>query len=1037
MISFNVEPWYDDFDETKHFHKILFKPGAAVQARELTQIQSIIQNQISRFGSSIFKDGSKVLGAEHQSIQAHAIPIKSYAGASALSYFQDKIVYNGTIRKQVVHTETIEDIDYLFVVDKSSGDIVEDSTLSVEGDVTTLVVESSTKTIVYNRCMLFSIKSGVFYIGGYFVKIEDQTKVVSLSSNNASVDVYIVSYEYVKTPTDDESLYDNAYDSPNYAAPGADRYSIELVIETTLPGETLKTNNKNFLITSYRNGEVITDVNTTRYSELEVYLADRTYKESGDYTVVPFIGQVTPHNVDDTKAFFKVDAGDAFIRGFEIKTEAPTNLEVDKARTTALMNNSQIEIDKGPYILVENLTGLISPYETVTVEIHNVINPSTTPSGYSSSLIGTATAFGTIYDSFNTGKTNTYKLFLRDIVTIATSDISNARSFVVKTGTVSYTWSFYAQYSTESYDKTTILGATVTQVSIFNSQNYTHLYKILNTPVKTHINSLTNSTDISYQYYKEFLSSSFTRNGSGSTTGTFSLNGTQFFIGAGIVPSVTVASQWYARVVSVGSGTGTAPEVGSVLKLENGTVNVTSDTTATISLPMDYALTLDVFAVIGETSSGIRTKVANTNGSVTVSGNKITDNIISLLKADCYSLISVLDSNGVDHLSKYNFHTGQTDLYYDHSFISLANSGVNPKTTNPDITSLTINFKYFSHSGTGPLVVDSYTSAISYDEIPTYRTKYGEILRLSDVIDFRPRRTDGSTTLLFDAYKKPHFATTLTTDYEYYLPRIDRVVLTSDTLKLDIIKGIPAKYPLVPETGDVMTLYTLSIPAYTFSYKDIVAEYVDNRRYTMKDISKIDKRVNRLEYYASLSILEKQATDEAIPSDVPGIDKFKNGILVDPFAGHSVGDVFNKYYNCSIDFKSRYLRPAYISNTFYYNVNAGASSNIHTSNNHVVLDYTEVPVILQTDASETLSVQPFAVFNWNGIATLDPPADIWVDTTTKPTAIVNLNGEFDHLTQAAEGNGQVWSQWATTGVGITDLALHSSVSVKSAASVIV
>ena len=36
-ITFNKEPWYDDFDPTKNYHRILFKPGFAVQARELTQ----------------------------------------------------------------------------------------------------------------------------------------------------------------------------------------------------------------------------------------------------------------------------------------------------------------------------------------------------------------------------------------------------------------------------------------------------------------------------------------------------------------------------------------------------------------------------------------------------------------------------------------------------------------------------------------------------------------------------------------------------------------------------------------------------------------------------------------------------------------------------------------------------------------------------------------------------------------------------------------------------------------------------------------
>ena len=60
-INFNTDPYYDDYNEDKNFHRILFKPGVAVQARELTQLQTILQNQITRFGKSIYKDGSMVV----------------------------------------------------------------------------------------------------------------------------------------------------------------------------------------------------------------------------------------------------------------------------------------------------------------------------------------------------------------------------------------------------------------------------------------------------------------------------------------------------------------------------------------------------------------------------------------------------------------------------------------------------------------------------------------------------------------------------------------------------------------------------------------------------------------------------------------------------------------------------------------------------------------------------------------------------------------------------------------------------------------
>ena len=62
MLNFNVDPYYDDFDPNKNFHRILFKPGKSVQARELTQSQTILQDQISKFADNIFTQNTPVTG---------------------------------------------------------------------------------------------------------------------------------------------------------------------------------------------------------------------------------------------------------------------------------------------------------------------------------------------------------------------------------------------------------------------------------------------------------------------------------------------------------------------------------------------------------------------------------------------------------------------------------------------------------------------------------------------------------------------------------------------------------------------------------------------------------------------------------------------------------------------------------------------------------------------------------------------------------------------------------------------------------------
>ena len=61
QTNLNVAPYFDDFDANNDFHKVLFKPGYPVQARELTTLQSILQNQVEKFGQHFFKEGAKVI----------------------------------------------------------------------------------------------------------------------------------------------------------------------------------------------------------------------------------------------------------------------------------------------------------------------------------------------------------------------------------------------------------------------------------------------------------------------------------------------------------------------------------------------------------------------------------------------------------------------------------------------------------------------------------------------------------------------------------------------------------------------------------------------------------------------------------------------------------------------------------------------------------------------------------------------------------------------------------------------------------------
>ena len=107
--DFNVDPYYDDYDETKGFYRILFRPGYAVQAREVTQLQTILQKQIERHGEHTFQDGSVVLGCElNYDNEVKSIQLETQFGGADITItgFDNGIVTGGTsnARAKVVAT---------------------------------------------------------------------------------------------------------------------------------------------------------------------------------------------------------------------------------------------------------------------------------------------------------------------------------------------------------------------------------------------------------------------------------------------------------------------------------------------------------------------------------------------------------------------------------------------------------------------------------------------------------------------------------------------------------------------------------------------------------------------------------------------------------------------------------------------------------------------------------------------------------------------------------------------------------------------
>ena len=270
--DFNLSPYYDDFAESKKFHRILFRPAFAVQARELTQSQTILQNQIEKFGDHMFKQGAMVIPGQ-VSIDTNYESIKlTSKSASSLSDYNNTTLTGGTsgVTAKVVGVSATDgtDPDTLFVKYNKAGT---NNTSIVFTDGETLTSDGSgTPTCVVATTHIGSataIQAGTYYINGFFVSVDTSTLVLDKYTNTPSYRIGLTITESFVTPNDDNTLNDNAQGVSNTNAPGAHRFKIQL-------GLTKKTlasadDNNFYEISRVDNGVIQTMVRETEYAILE------------------------------------------------------------------------------------------------------------------------------------------------------------------------------------------------------------------------------------------------------------------------------------------------------------------------------------------------------------------------------------------------------------------------------------------------------------------------------------------------------------------------------------------------------------------------------------------------------------------------------------------------------------------------------------------------------------------------------------------------------------------------------------------------
>ncbi len=440
--NLNISPYFDDFDPENGYYKVLFKPGYPVQARELTTLQSILQNQIENFGNHVFKEGTVVIPGnvvfrndvnavvlENQFLGLdvdlylnafNSVKIKGRtSGVTAIvnSYITSSISRIGKPTLYVSYlgsdSSNFENEKFLpgevlevLSEDGTNGFIYDNETSSTslvtfqQGEAFSLTVsENPTAT-----ASTVTVQEGVWFLRGTFVSVPGQSIYLDQYTNDGSYYVGFRITESIVNSYDDPELNDNAQGFSNYAAPGADRFKIESNLEVVPFGSI---DNDNFvLIKQIRNGVDITFTNSTEYSNLSQEFAKRTYDESGDYFVkAPNISakeslndlkgnngifnedQLTYNNntPSDDLGTYVITPSSAYVSGYNVGSVGNVFVDFKKPRTTKTLTNQSINYQTGPTFTLNRvygtpIVGLTTSY-TLSLRDSRVGNSQTTASG--------------------------------------------------------------------------------------------------------------------------------------------------------------------------------------------------------------------------------------------------------------------------------------------------------------------------------------------------------------------------------------------------------------------------------------------------------------------------------------------------------------------------------------------------------------------------------------------------------------------------------------------------------------------------------
>ena len=951
----------DDYLDSDGYHKILFNSGVALQARELTQLQTIIQNQIKRFGDNIFTEGAVVkpgganLNSKYEFIKLNTSTYSLPSNPESLVGTSFTGATSGVIVKviEVVEAEGSDPatlyVQYTSTVSSgaaTTGAIRMQAGETMDNGSTTLVVQ--TTNTVSNPAVgtgaRFSIGEGIYYANGHFIFVETQSKILSKYSDAPDAEVGFKIVEDVVTTADDTALFDNQGATPNISAPGADRYRIRLVIAT----RTDVASDENFVhVANIVDGRIQSAVKAIdSYNVPNQLIAQRIFENSGNYLVDPF---TIRFETDSATGFLnlKVSDGIAVVDGYRAARYTPTNIRIEKATSTTTVNNETVAASFGNYVMVAP-TAVKGLPNIDALELMN-LRSSTNHGG---STIGTCRVRAVSEDGAN------YRYYLFDIQMNSGQAFRNVKSI----GT-----------STTNYFNPTLES---NKAVLKEVDKNTLLFKLPQDRPQS-------ITDINFSFQKRY---SETTNSTGSVTID--------------VPDATDeefdnTNDWIV------AKTDSDIFIGATIT-GDGAANATLS-----GLPANS--NVEILAYVNKPDGASRSKSLQTR-AITIQADG--DGNLPLGKPDIYDITEIVDNadSNISYAHRYTLDDGQRDNFYALGKMLLKGNETAPT------GDVHIIYRYFDHGNTGDFFsVNSYDGEVNYAQIPSFRTAAGERINLRDYIDFRPvQDSDGAysnaaTGAVIHALPQPNDLVTL--DPTYYQRGAAKLVINTDGT-LQYIEGTPGFSPRLPEKPDQsLALYDIVLGGNTLNDSDLTIRKIDAKRFTMADIGRLEERVDKIEELTSLSLLELQTTNFEV-LDSAGNNRTKSGVVVDNFTTQQLSALNDADYVASIDPQSQTLRPHFYEDNIKLIYDSDASTNTIKKGDNIYLNYTEETYIDQSLASNAININPFSVIVHEGVITLSPGSDTWRNTEYAAAKIMD-GGTKLNTTQAFLWNNWTWN-WGGT-----------------------